>query len=139
MHKLGLRLMRRNYREWSHLTLEFGNLKQALKEEFVKEEDPEKLWQDVQETIQKEEELVGEYIQRFSSWCKEFCRALHPQVPPKMMKKDHFMIGLKTSLRLRMELKKLQFYKDAKDVAKTKEWKLSRMSQLGMVDSFIMA
>ena len=46
--------------------LNLDNLKQALKEEFVKE-DPEKVLQDVQETIQKEKESVGEYIQRFSS------------------------------------------------------------------------
>ena len=70
---------------------------------------------------------------------EDLCRALHPQVPPEMMKKDRFMIGLKTSLRLRVELKKPQSYEDAIDVAKRKEWKLSRMSQLGMVDSFPMA
>ena len=40
--------------------LNLDNLKQALKEEFVKEEDPKKVWQDVQETIQKEKEPVGE-------------------------------------------------------------------------------
>ena len=49
------------------------------------------------------------------------------------------MIGLKTSLRLRMELKKPQSYEDAVDVAKRKEWKLGELSQLGMVDSFLMA
>ena len=73
------------------LSLNLDNLKQALKEEFVKEEDPDKVWQDVQETIQKEEERVGEYIQRLSSLWEDFCMALHPEVPPKMMKKDCFM------------------------------------------------
>ena len=54
------------------LPLSLDNLKQDLVEDFVKEEDPEKVWQDVQETIQKEEELVGEYIQRFFSLWEEF-------------------------------------------------------------------
>ena len=83
----------------------------------MKEEDPKKVWQDVQETIQKEEELVGEYIQRSSSLWEELCRALHPQVPSKMMKKDWFMRGLKT----RVELKKPQSYEDEIGVARRKE------------------
>ena len=49
------------------LPLNLDNLKQALKEEFVKEEDSKKVWQYVQKIIQKEEEPVGEYIQRFFS------------------------------------------------------------------------
>ena len=103
------------------LPLNLDNLKQALVEEFVKEEDPEKVWQDVQETIQKEEEPMGEYIQRFSSLWEDLCRALNPHVPPETMKKDRFMIGMKTSLRLRIELKKPQTYEDAVDVARRKE------------------
>ena len=47
------------------------------------------------------------------------------------------MRGLKTSSRLR-ELKKPQSYEDEVDVAKRKEWKLFKMSQLGMVDSLHM-
>ena len=105
----------------------------------MKEEDPEKVWQAVQKTIQKEEEIVGEYIQRFSSLWEDLCRALHPQVPPKMMKKGCFMKGLKTSLRLRVELKKLKSDDDAVDVAKRKEQKICKMIQLGLVDSFPMA
>ena len=81
---------------------------------------------------------MGEYIQRFSSFWEDLCKALHPQGPPKMMKKDCFTTTLKTSLRLRVDLKKLQSYEDAIDVAKKKEWKLFKMSQLGMVDSLPM-
>ena len=103
------------------LPLNLDNLKQALKEKFVKQEDPEKVWQDVQEIIQKEEELVGEYIQRFSLLWEVLCRALHPQVPSKMMMKDRFMIGLNTSLHLRVELKEPWSYEDAIDVSKKKE------------------
>ena len=49
------------------------------------------------------------------------------------------MIGLKTSLRLRVELKKLGSYEDATNVARRKKWKLCKMSQLGLVDSLPMA
>ena len=72
----------------------------------------------MQETIQKEEELVGEYIYRGFPYCG---RALHPQVPLEMMKKENFMTGLNISLRLRVELKKPQSYEDAIDVVKRKK------------------
>ena len=42
----------------------------------MKEEEPHKVWQDVQERIQKEEELVGEYIQRFSWLWEDFVQGL---------------------------------------------------------------
>ena len=48
------------------------------------------------------------------------------------------MTRLKTSLRLREELKKPRSYEDAVDVAKRKKWKLCKMSQLGLVDLFPM-
>ena len=44
------------------LSLNLDNIKQDLKEEFVKEEDPKKVWQELQGMIQKEEEPIGEYI-----------------------------------------------------------------------------
>ena len=53
--------------------------KEALKEEFVKAEDPEKLWQEVKEVRQRERESVGDNIDRFSSlWEKSF-GVLQPQ------------------------------------------------------------
>ena len=81
---------------------------------------------------------MEEYILKYSSLLEELCRGLHPQVPPKMMKKDCFMTGLKTSLRLRVELKKPRSYEDAIDMSRRKEWKLCKMSQLGLVESFPM-
>ena len=78
---------------------------------------------------------MAEYIERFSSLWEDLCQALEPQVPPKMMKKDRFMTGLGVSLRLRVELKKPRSYKEAADMAKRKEWKLSMMSKMGMMDS----
>ena len=110
-------------------------LKEALVAEYVTEEDPEKVWQHVQETVQKEGEPVAEYIERFSSLWEDLCQALEPQVPPEMMKKDRFMTGLGASLRLRVELKKPRSYEEAADMAKRKEWKLSMMSKMGMTDA----
>ena len=50
-------------------------LKQALAAEYVTEEDPKKVWQHVQETVQKEGEPVTEYIERFSSLWEDLCQA----------------------------------------------------------------
>ena len=58
------------------IALNLDNLKEALVEEFVKEEDPEKVWQELQGMMQKEEEPIGEYIQRFSLAWEELCEAL---------------------------------------------------------------
>ena len=121
------------------IVLTLDNLKEALKEEFVKAEDPEKLWQEVKEVRQRERESVGDYIDRFSSLWEKLSGALQPQVPPEMMKKDQFMIGLRADLRLRVELKKPRSYEEAVDVAKRKEWKLTMMSHMGVTDSLPLA
>ena len=49
------------------VALVLDNLKEALVEEFVKEEDPEKLWQEVKVVMQREGEPIGDYIDQFSS------------------------------------------------------------------------
>ena len=117
------------------VALVLDNLKEALVEEFVKEEDPEKLWQEVKAVIQREGEPVGDYIDRFSSLWEDLSKALQPQVLPKMMKRDQFLIGLRANLRLRVELKKPRSYEEAMEIAKRKEWKLSMMSRMGVMDS----
>ena len=78
---------------------------------------------------------MAEYIERFSSLWEDLCQALEPRVPLEMMKKDRFMTGLGASLRLRVELTKTRSYKEAADMAKRKEWKLSMMSKMGMTDA----
>ncbi|MCO5560549.1 hypothetical protein L7F22_014164 [Adiantum nelumboides] len=85
------------------IVLELDNLNQALVEEFVKEEDPERLWQEMKGMMQREDEPAGEWLKAF--------------------------------LCLRVELKKARSYEDDVDVAQRKDWKLFRMSQLGMTDS----
>ena len=77
------------------VALELEALKQALQVEFVKEEDPDKVWHEVQGLPQKEGEPVGEYINKFSILWESLCRALSPEVPPSdMLKKDKFLAGL---------------------------------------------
>ena len=49
-----------------------------------------------------------------------------------MIKKDRFMAGLTDTLCWRVELKKPRTYEDTLEVAKNKEWKIKRMSQLGV-------
>ena len=58
------------------IVLTLDNLKEALKEEFVKAEDPEKLWQEVKEVRQRKRELVGDYIDRFYSLWEKLSGAL---------------------------------------------------------------
>ena len=70
---------------------------------------------------------------KFSLLWESFCQALQPQgAPPNMMKKDRFLAGLKENLFWRVELKKPRMYEYALEVARNKEWKLKRSTQLGV-------
>ena len=93
------------------VTLE--GLREALAGRFVKVEDPDKVWQEIQGLRQGEREVVDGYIKKFSSLWERLCRALQPQAsPPDMMKKDRFLLGLVKLLRFRVELKKPRTYED---------------------------
>ena len=82
---------------------------------------------------QREGEPIDSYIKKFSLLWESLCQALQPQgAPPDMMKKDRFLAGLKENLRWRVELKKTRTYEDALEVARNKEWKLKRLTQLGV-------
>ena len=65
--------------------------------------------------------MCKKHMNTFFSLGEDLCRALHPQVPSTMMKKDRFMTRLNIGLHLRVNLKKLQSYEDVVDVAKRKE------------------
>ena len=58
------------------VALVLDNLKEALLEEFVKEEDLEKLWQEVKAVMQREGEPIGDYIDQFSSLWEDLSKAL---------------------------------------------------------------
>ncbi|MCO5584217.1 hypothetical protein L7F22_038141 [Adiantum nelumboides] len=49
-----------------------------------------------------------------------------------MMKKDRFLAGLKENLHWKVELKKPRTYEDTLEVARNKEWKIKRLTQLGV-------
>ena len=101
--------------------LTWENLKQSLAAEFVKIEDPDKVWHEIQELRQGEAESITEYNKKFSLLWKSFCEALQPQVPPlDMVKKNRFLAGLREELRWRVELKKPRSYEHALEVAKNK-------------------
>ena len=82
--------------------------------------------------IQSNTEIVDVYVKKFSVMWEQLCTALDPEQPPAMMKKDRFVAGLKPTLRWKVELKKPRTYDEAEDMAKNKEWKAQRMTQLGM-------
>ena len=42
-----------------------------------------------------------------------WCESLVPKVPPQMIKRDCFVVGLKPTLRLKVELKFFESFKDA--------------------------
>ena len=68
------------------------NLRQALTAQFVKTEDPDKVWQEIQKLRQREAQPVNDYNKKFSLLWENFCEALQPQGPlPDMMKKDRFL------------------------------------------------
>ncbi|MCO5571554.1 hypothetical protein L7F22_025298 [Adiantum nelumboides] len=108
-------------------------LRQALTENFVRLEDPDKVWHEIQGLKQQEAEPIDDYIKKFSLLWESLCEALQSQrAPPDMMKKDRFLPGLKENLRWRVELKKPRTYEDTLEVARNKEWKIKRMTQLGV-------
>lgn len=81
------------------VALNLEGLREALVEEFVKSEDPDRVWQEVQRLVQSENEPIEAYIKKFASLWEDMCKALQPQVPPPdMMKKDKFVAGLKNTL-----------------------------------------
>ncbi|RYA73815.1 hypothetical protein DD595_24815, partial [Enterobacter cloacae complex sp. 4DZ3-17B2] len=100
--------------------------------EIEKIVDPDTVWQEVQGLVHKEGEPVDAYIRKFSLAWERMCKTLAPQVPPPDMIKDRFLAGLWENIRWRVELKKPRTYEDALEVARNKEWKLRKMSQLGV-------
>ena len=114
-----------------HVT--WDSLKRALATQFVKVEDADKVWHEIQSLKQGGAESIEDYGRKFSVLWEKLCRALQLAVaPPDMMKKDRFIAGLSDTLRWRVELKKPKTYEETLEVAKNKEWKLKRMSQLGV-------
>ena len=54
------------------------DLRQVLTAKFVKTEDPDKVWQEIQELWQREAQPVNDYNKNFSFLWEKFCEALQP-------------------------------------------------------------
>lgn len=77
-------------------------------------------------------QVVENFVKQFEEVWEQLCMALLPEQPPSMMKKDSFIASLKPALRLKVELKKPGNFEEAVKVAKNKEWKAQRLTQLGV-------
>ena len=116
--------------------LTWDNLRQTLATHFVKVEDLDKVWHEIEGLIQGAAEPIDNYIKKFSFLWESLCQALQPQgPPPDMMKKDIFLAGLRDTLRLKVDLKKPKTFDNAVKVARNKEWKIQRLKELGMYPS----
>ena len=111
--------------------MNWDNLWGALVEEFERIEDLEKVWHEVQELKQQDNELVESYIKKFAMLWESLCKALQSHVAPlHIMKKDKFLAGLQDGLHWRVELNNPRSFEYALEVAKNKEWKLKRKNLL---------
>ena len=71
--------------------------------EFQHVEDVDKVWHAIQALEQKESKSVEDFLKKFTKFWEELCKALDPEHPPEMMKKDRFLAGLKCSLRWKVD------------------------------------
>ena len=79
--------------------LTLNGAKRALDNRFAQGEDPDKVWHSMQKLMQGDNKSVDSYDRKFVSLWESLCRALPAgQVPPDMMKKDRFMVGLNVEM-----------------------------------------
>ncbi|MCO5552662.1 hypothetical protein L7F22_006178 [Adiantum nelumboides] len=102
----------------------YDAVKEAFLAHYKHVEDASDVWHQLEACLQKEDECVDAYAWRFSQLWNRWRIALRGQVPPFMLKKHHFVVGLRGVLKLKVECKRPQNYEDALRIAKDKEWKL---------------
>ncbi|MCO5551487.1 hypothetical protein L7F22_004991 [Adiantum nelumboides] len=102
----------------------YDAVKEAFLGHYKHVEDASDVWHQLEACLQKEDECVDAYAWWFSQLWNRWCIALRGQVPPFMLKKYHFVVGLRGVLKLKVERKRPQNYEDALRIAKDKEWKL---------------
>ena len=61
--------------------LSWENLRDGLEGEFVKIEDPNRVWNEIQGLRQREGEPINEYNKKFSLLWESLCEALQPGTP----------------------------------------------------------
>ena len=114
------------------IPITFDLIRNALMVEYPNIEDAKKTWQFLKILRQGETEPVEAFEKRFLVLWNKWCAALGAEHPPAMIKKDTFIESLKSTIRWKVELKKPLNYDEAVLVAKNKEWKAQRLTQLGM-------
>ena len=74
--------------------------------------------------MQREDQSLGDYLEKFMNIWDQWCKSLGDEIPPTMSKKDHrCMTNLKPSLKFKVELKRPTSFNDAVAIAREKEWK----------------
>ena len=58
--------------------MNWDNLQGALVEEFGRTKDPDKVWHEVQELKQQDNEPMESYIKNFAMLWESLCKALQP-------------------------------------------------------------
>lgn len=105
-------------------------LKDALKQEYERVEDANKIWHLVHDLKQGENESVECFVKKFVKMWEQLCKALEPEHPSAMLKKDNFIAGLNATLQWKIELKKpvsstrMQWKKQRVENGKIREWPL---------------
>ncbi|MCO5555873.1 hypothetical protein L7F22_009418 [Adiantum nelumboides] len=102
----------------------YDAVKEAFLAHYKHVDDASDVWHQLEACFKKEDECVDAYAWRFSQLWNRWCISLRGQVPPFMLKKYHFVVGLRGVLKLKVECKRPQNYEDALRIAKDKEWKL---------------
>lgn len=112
----------------------YEGARQAFLNRFKKKEDPNKVWESIQQSlVQHEDQCVEAYVKQFNELWERWHIALGgSEHPPMILKKNRFVESLKTSLRLKVELKQPKTFDEAVEIAKQKEWKMQRLDQLGI-------
>ena len=64
--------------------LSWDNLRHGLEGEFVKTEDPDRVWHEIQGLRQREGEPINEYNKKFSLLWESLCEALQPHRYPHL-------------------------------------------------------
>ena len=88
---------------------------------------PNDVWKELCKIEQKNGQNVDQYLIVFGRLWSLWCEALTLEVPPEMIKRDQFVVDLEPNLRLKVELKNLDSFKEAIRVAQEKEWKVKHL------------
>ncbi|MCO5606142.1 hypothetical protein L7F22_060329 [Adiantum nelumboides] len=85
----------------------------------------------IQSLVQGESQTIEDFVKEFNELWTKWYISLGVEIPPSMLKKDRFLASLRSGLCLKVELKQPRTFEEVVELAKNKEWKSQRLSQLG--------